>query len=305
MPKEWKDSKTNPLSPNYVHGYSKGELKQLDLLRQVAKRDATKRRQDTGVKTQRDHWIKKLNDDLSDNELIYKAKYRNKINLDISARCPLACPRCRRQDYGFVGMKPPGHDISLEDFDKILMHFSNILFCGQISDPTAHPKFHDILRRCYEVGAKVCVATAASHRSEKWYKEAFELNPDAVWRFGIDGMPEESCLYRINQDGEKLWRMALLAKSMGLQVEQQCIVFSFNEHHIDKVQKHATDAGIRFLKLYSSRWRGDDPLQPKEKGNFISGKTFSKSKVDERVKDVGDKKLWNEERWLEGSTLCQ
>ena len=91
--------------------FSNGELKQLDLLERIAKRSLKNK-----VISQRDHWEKGNNDKLSDNELIYKAKYRNKINLDIGARCPLECLRCRRQDYAMAGMKPPGHDISLEDF---------------------------------------------------------------------------------------------------------------------------------------------------------------------------------------------
>jgi len=281
--------------------YTKGELKELDLRTQIAKRSLKK-----PILTQRDHWTKGSNDKLTNDELIYKAKYRTKINIDLSPRCPLACPRCRRQDYAASGMKPPGHDMSLEDFDKILMHFTNILFCGQISDPTAHPKFHDILRRCYEEKVYTCIATAASHRSEKWYKKAFEIHPLAVWRFGIDGLPEESHKYRVNQDGEKLWKMAMIAKYMGLQVEQQCIVFSYNEDHIDEVQKRATDAGIRFLKLYSSRWRGDDDeFKPKNTKNFISSKPFTTTEVNNRVKDVDDKLPWNEEQWLRRSSLCQ
>jgi len=200
---------------------------------------------------------------------LYAHEYRKSINLDISARCPLQCPRCRREDYKIAGRKPPGHDLSLKDFDKILFYFNSILFCGQASDPTAHPLFHDFLRRSYEEGVYVCIATAASHRKEDWYREAFRINPKAIWRFGIDGLPEESNLYRINQDGKYLWRMALIAKEMGLKVEQQCIVFSYNEGHINEVEKHATDAGIVFLKLYSSRWNNEDPYQPKLEGNFV------------------------------------
>jgi len=33
-----------------------------------------------------------------------------------------------------------------------------------------------------------------------WYESAFESNPNAEWHFGLDGLPEESHLYRINQD---------------------------------------------------------------------------------------------------------
>ncbi|SVD20653.1 uncharacterized protein METZ01_LOCUS373507, partial [marine metagenome] len=68
--------------------YSNGELKQLDLLERIAKRSL--KHQWPGKKheiiTQRDHWEKGNNEKLSDNELIYKAKYRTKINIDLCAR---------------------------------------------------------------------------------------------------------------------------------------------------------------------------------------------------------------------------
>ena len=199
--------------------------------------------------------------------------------------------RCRREDDRLAGRKPPGHDLSLEDFDKIIAHFKSIIFCGQISDPTAHPLFHDFLRRSYEENINICVATAASHRKEDWYREAFRINPKAKWRFGIDGLPEESQLYRVNQDGEYLWRMALIAKEMGLKVEQQCIVFSYNEGHIDEVEKHATDAGITFLKLYSSRWNENE-----EAAQEIADKFFKEELKLSNVETVYD--ILQSEAWV-------
>ena len=44
----------------------------------------------------------------------------------------------------------------------------------------------------------------------KHYISAFKSNPKANWIFGIDGMPEESKQYRVNQDGEKLFKIMFL-----------------------------------------------------------------------------------------------
>ena len=110
----------------------------------------------------------------------------------------------------------------------------------------------------------VTVATAASHRPMSWYKKAFELNPRPLWRFGIDGLPEESCLYRINQDGEKLFEVMKMGVSMGIHVEWQYIVFSYNEDHIKEAYNMAKDNGIQFIVNYSGRWTGEqDPYKPR------------------------------------------
>ena len=59
---------------------------------------------------------------------------RNNVNLDITHRCPLACERCQRfTSFTSQGKKVPGEDISLENFQKIIDHFTHINFCGQVS----------------------------------------------------------------------------------------------------------------------------------------------------------------------------
>ena len=53
------------------------------------------------------------------------------------------------------------------------------------------------------------IHNASSAKSEEFYIKCFEAHPDAKWIFGIDGMPEESSMYRVNQDGEKLFKIML------------------------------------------------------------------------------------------------
>ena len=249
-----------------------------------------------------------------DSAVLEKILNRKNINLDISARCTLECPRCRRAQYKRSGDKVPGHDISRTDFEKILKHFDRILFCGQVSDPTVHPELPYFLKRIYEERKFTTIAPAASHKPIEWYEKTFQVNPNAVWRFGVDGFPEESHRYRINQDGPKLFEVMKMGVSMGIDIEWQCIVFSYNEDHIEAIKQMAIDNGITFSLTYSSRWHNltgyPDPYQPKNTSQYIGGDTFNETNIHTKkridiLSNYSDyqKKLWNEELWLKESSL--
>ena len=191
---------------------------------------------------------------------------RKKINLDITHRCPLECQRCQRfLRFTSKGLKVPGKDLAVKDFQKIINHFSHINFCGQVSDPVHHPKFITFLKMLYEQYKTVSIHHATAAKPMHWYEKAFETHPSALWWFGIDGLPNESHIYRINQDGEKLFEIMKLAATILYQKPiWQYIVFNYNEDHIEEARKMAKDAGVKFMLLYSSRWLPvNDSYRPK------------------------------------------
>ena len=105
---------------------------------------------------------------------------RNKVNLDITFRCPLECSKCSRQSYYAKNNKPvEGQDMSLNSFMKIVNHFKELSFCGQISDPVNHPQFIKFLKISFEFKKNVSVHTANSHKTLKWYEQAFKANVNA------------------------------------------------------------------------------------------------------------------------------
>ena len=200
---------------------------------------------------------------------------RRSLNIDIGFRCPLECPRCQRQrQWRDFGKKVPGRDLTLDEIDKISDYYKSINFCGQLSDPVHHPKFPEILNLLYNKGdkrlhknsIKVEIHTAASQKSKAFYIKCFKANPLADWLFGIDGLPEESNLYRINQDGEKLFNIMVESKKYLKQTPVwQYIVFSYNEDHIEQAKKLAKENGVKFMLLRSSRWKGEvDPYRPRK-----------------------------------------
>ena len=194
---------------------------------------------------------------------------RDSINLDTTHRCSLLCPNCARQwDYVNRGKKVPGVDVPMNSFNKLIKYFNHINFEGQYSDPVHHPKFLEILKMCYDKKISVAVQHASAAKSEKWYIEAFKTNPRALWRFSIDGLPKDSHKYRINQDGEKLFRvMKEATKILYKKPMWQYIVFNYNENDIETCKQMARDIGVDFYVMKSGRWRNglNDPYLPSAK----------------------------------------
>ena len=190
---------------------------------------------------------------------------RRNVNIDITHRCPLECERCQRfTSFTSHGLKVPGKDISIENFQKVLDHFYHINFCGQVSDPVHHPKFIEILSMIHDQEKSCSVHHASAAKPAKWYPKVYDANPNACWWFGIDGLPKDSHKYRTNQDGEKLYEMLKIArKHLKQKPIWQFIVFAYNENDIDEAHQMAIDIDVYFMIVNSSRWlNDDDPFKP-------------------------------------------
>lgn len=151
------------------------------------------------------------------------------------------------------GIPFPGKDLTPTQFRKVIKYFNKVTFCGQLSDPIFGKHFIELLEICHKNNIKTRVNTAATGKPEKWYKEAFNANPNATWIFGIDGMPEDSHKYRKNQDGHFLFEMMLLAKEMELEVYWQYIIFPYNEADLENAKQWAHIHDIPLYIIVSER----------------------------------------------------
>ena len=215
-------------------------------------------------------------------DISFYRRSKKGINIDISNRCPLECMRCQRQtNFTLEGRKVYGRDATMDEIEKLSDYFSSFNFCGQLSDPVHHPKFVEILEYLYKKDIQVTVHNASSQKPMKWYIKAFQAHPKAKWIFAIDGLPEESNMYRINQDGKKLFEVAKEAKKHLKQTPSwQFIVFSYNEDSLEKAKQMAIDEGLMFIVLHSSRWMNeDDPLRPKQKEYNLGYKGYIRPDV--------------------------
>ena len=190
-----------------------------------------------------------------------------RLNLDLSHRCPLQCPYCARQrKFLDKDIPVPGEDLSYENFIKITKFAKGIHFCGQLSDPIHHPNFIEFLKICYEKNIDTSVAVASSHKSKDWFIKAFEANKNAHWIFGIDGLPQDSSIHRINQDGEKLFDiMAESTKYLNHKSLWQYILFRYNENDVEQAISLAKEHNVNFMLINSARWETEDKLTPTQR----------------------------------------
>jgi len=203
------------------------------------------------------------------------------INLDATNHCSLKCPGCARQRFvdGLNGFEDivgpvPGRPITLEEMDKITDYFEEISFCGTISDPTLHPKFHDLLQMCVDKDVETIVHVAATIRPSKWFTKAFNISKgyNVRWVFGIDGKPEDSHKYRIGQDGKFLYNMMIRAAAMGIKTTWNYVVFNYNENDTESCRLDAESRGIEFDKIISCRWWTDELQLLKPSKDYVDEK---------------------------------
>ena len=63
----------------------------------------------------------------------------------------------------------------------------------------------------------------------------------------------------------------------------QFIVFSYNEHNLEKAKQMAIDKGLMFIVLHSSRWMSeDDPLRPKQREYNLGYKGYIRPDVGQK-----------------------
>ena len=184
------------------------------------------------------------------------------INLDITNRCLLQCSKCSRTLN--MGLTKQGRDMSPEAMHKICQYYSHISFCGQRGDPIYHPKFIELLEICNHYDLEhLEINTNGTGKSPEWWKKAALINLDYNWIFALDGLPHQSHLYRVNQDGEQVFKIMKYLRHFGVRVHWRYIAFKYNENSIEEAKELAKKHRINFELVVSSRWDGpNDPLRP-------------------------------------------
>lgn len=193
---------------------------------------------------------------------------RKSVNLDLSNKCTLECPRCARRK--FKNKKDvPGRYMTDKEWKLYLNYFDEFIFSGQFSDPILHPKLPDMLKDIHELSKYASLHVAASHRPKEFFIDCFKSLPHSHWVFGLDGLPASSSKYRIRQDGEKLFEMMLLSREYVEKTTWHYIIFKYNENEIDQAKELAEKNNIEIKIIKSSRFSSDDDSYRPSEGFYI------------------------------------
>jgi MoaA/NifB/PqqE/SkfB family radical SAM enzyme len=204
--------------------------------------------------------------------------------IELCTKCSLKCPRCLRQEQGFV---TPNRDLSLQWFKenftgKLLTDVRKITWSGVRGDPIYAKDFLSILDYIKSNNDRVqnVIITNGSYKTKDWWKSLDSILTDTDnIHFSIDGWDQKSNnLYRVNCDWDSILQGIDQLKNSDAYKTWAFIVFKFNQYKIDDIQHLAQTLKFdEFQITYSAKFNkvmkgypDDDPLQPNDE--FISSR---------------------------------
>lgn len=193
------------------------------------------------------------------------------INLELTTRCTLGCPRCLRTIHPEIF---DVQDMNLVVIDRITdrADLDTISLCGTYGDPIYHRHFHDAVQIMVDKGLDVYVATNGSHRSLKWWEQTVDIlsQTNSEITFSVDGLSDTNHLYRVNSKWDHIER-AMRYCAPRIKTKWKFIVFKHNQHQIEEAAELARTIGVEFHVVHSQRFGpaygftwDNDPLIPDE-----------------------------------------
>lgn len=197
------------------------------------------------------------------------------FNVEITNRCTLGCPECKRTNNPWVRDNLTQLPLDLlqrifpvaerESFRGLMLNL-----CGTYGDCIYHTRFHDVIAHFKAAGLNVMIETNGSHRTMEWWEKTVALldGNDGI-TFSVDGLEDTNHIYRVNSR----WRdiedaMAYCAPRV--YVSWKYIVFRHNEHQIEAAKALAGRLGVRDITLKkSARFREDEDELAPDSGKYI------------------------------------
>jgi MoaA/NifB/PqqE/SkfB family radical SAM enzyme len=191
------------------------------------------------------------------------------FNVEITNRCTLGCPECKRTDNPWVrdnltqlplGLLQRTFPVSERDSFSGLM----LNLCGTYGDCIYHTRFHEVIAHFKAAGFNVMIETNGSHRTMPWWEKTVSLldENDGI-TYSVDGLEDTNHIYRVNSRWSDI-EAAMAYCAPRVFVSWKFIVFRHNEHQLEQAKALAKRLGVRDITLKkSARFRDDeDSLTP-------------------------------------------
>tara|TARA_B110000503_G_scaffold11872_1_gene16013 strand:+ start:8163 stop:9230 length:1068 start_codon:yes stop_codon:yes gene_type:complete len=214
----------------------------------------------------------------------------NKIQLDHTSRCNLACPQCARMINGkTVNPSMPITDLTLDDYKILLEPFNKnkitLFHCGNYGDALASSTFDETFNYSLEKNVKhIRIATNGSLRNTEWWSELANRGGNRLSViFSIDGLEETNPMYRVNSNFNKIKENAQAFINAGGTAEWAFIEFKHNYHQIAQAEQLAKDMGFsKFTAKYTSRFADQDQTTQENKKGIIVEDTADNQNVKDK-----------------------
>ena len=192
-------------------------------------------------------------------------------HIELTRRCPLACPACIRT-YDKNAVVNPKQDIDTTNLISFfpaekLKQTKYICLQGNLGDPIYHLNFMKISKHFF--GAQdLAVITNGMHTKDFW-QEVLETWPKhSRVTLSIDGLKDTNHLYRVNSNWEKIQQLfdVIATTNRKCKIEWKYIVFDHNYQQVEEAEELSRKIGIDIFRIQKTR-RLDDNLTIKEYTN--------------------------------------
>jgi len=228
------------------------------------------------------------------------AKETEKLQLELTSYCNLACPGCERLANPAALPFLNTNYMHLEDIKKwftieTLPKLAIISFSGQIDEPIIHPEADKIIEYLIEEfpSTRISISTNGATRNEKFFTRIGEISnkykrPNGDKRldveFAIDGLEDTNHIYRVGADWNKIMRNAKAFIAAGGLASWKFIMFNHNYNQVKEANKMAVEMGFHRFTYIASARKSTEKLGMNFVPKLIKGKKPINSKAFGSVK---------------------
>jgi MoaA/NifB/PqqE/SkfB family radical SAM enzyme len=203
------------------------------------------------------------------------------VQVEISSKCVLKCPRCPRTELDLPWLN---QEMSLDQFKlvftkEVLAHIEDLVFCGHTGDALYATEFLEIVEYVKQISQTrlQIIVNGSYKKSDWWARLGHLLTEDDSVTFSVDGWDNDSNnKYRVNSDFNSIVNgIRTLREHSPCYINWSTIYFNFNQNHIDHIAGIAQNLGCDSFQLVKSakfdnqyQLNGVDPLKPSVK--FVS-----------------------------------
>ena len=184
-------------------------------------------------------------------------------HLELTQRCPLACPACERTiSFERVNPKLDINTQHMKDFfSPSYLKNQQVQLQGNLGDPIYHPEFHEIAEHFFNV-EYLNVTTNGMHRQNFWRRVLETWPSTSEITLSIDGLQDTNYLYRVNSKWDQIQELFDLIASTKRQckIEWKFIVFEHNHHQVEQAQEIAKSIGINKFRIQKTRLLHPDDI---------------------------------------------
>jgi MoaA/NifB/PqqE/SkfB family radical SAM enzyme len=191
----------------------------------------------------------------------------NRLHIETTTRCILACPACPRTIWRDITKQPVNkEDLDVDLLEKFLdcaggNQISHFHLCGDYGDSIYYPDLFELIKR-FRNKVRFTIVTNGSRQTETfWNTLAGLVTAKDCIIFSIDGLEDTNHLYRINCDWPSIMMgLDIMVKSPA-QVRWKTIIFKFNYDKLFEIKTFANNKGAIWHAEKTHRY-GNIDLEP-------------------------------------------